>query len=51
MKGDPIHDSEWQPARDFVDPDGTMTKALQQYAQDHNLDFPLTRTSMKGGGE
>jgi hypothetical protein len=47
MKGDPIHDAEWQPARDFIDPDGTMTQALQQYVQDHNLDFPLTRTSMK----
>jgi hypothetical protein len=51
MKGDPIHDAEWQSARDFIDPDGTMTQALQQYVQDHNLDFPLTRTSMKGGGE
>jgi hypothetical protein len=38
-------------ARDFIDHDGTMTQALQQYVQDHNLDFPLTRTPMKGGGE
>ena len=51
MRGDPIHDAEWQPARDFIDPDGTITEALLTYVQDHNLDLPLTRTSMKGGGE
>lgn len=51
MRGDPIHDAEWQPARDFIDPDGTMTEALQKYVQDQNLDLPLTRTSMKGGGQ
>ena len=51
MKGDPIHDAEWQPARDFIDPDGTMTEALMKYVQEQHLDLPLTRTSMKGGGE
>jgi hypothetical protein len=51
MKGDPLHDAELQPARDFIDADGTMTEALQRYLQEHNLDLPLTRTSMRGGGE
>jgi hypothetical protein len=50
MKGDPIHDAEWQPARDFIDPDGTMTEALMKYVQEQNLELALTRTSMKGGG-
>jgi hypothetical protein len=51
MKGDPLHDAEWQPARDFIDADGTMTEALQRYLREHNLDLLLTRTSMRGGGE
>jgi hypothetical protein len=51
MTGDPIHDAEWQPARDVIDPDGTMTEALMKYVQEQHLDMPLTRTSMKGGGE
>jgi hypothetical protein len=38
-------------SRDFIDPAGTITEALQAYVQEHNLDLPLTRTSMKGGGE
>jgi hypothetical protein len=28
MRGDPIRDAEWQPSRDFIDPDGTITEAL-----------------------
>jgi hypothetical protein len=51
MRDDPIHDAELQPARDFIDPDGTTAEALQKYVQEHNLDFPLTRTSMSGGRE
>jgi hypothetical protein len=51
MRGDPIHDAEWQPGSDFIDPDGTITEVLQTYAQEHNLDLPLTRMSMKGGEE
>ncbi len=28
MKGDPTHDAEWQPMRDFIDKDGTMNDVL-----------------------
>jgi hypothetical protein len=51
MRGYPIHDAELQPAKDFIDADGTITEALQKYVQERNLDMPLTWTSMKGGGE
>jgi hypothetical protein len=51
MKGDPIHDAEWQPTRDFVDTDGTVTETLQTYLDEHGLALPLTRTSIPGGGE
>jgi hypothetical protein len=51
LKGDPPHDTDWQPFRDFIDADGTMTEALQHCLREHNLDLPLTRTSMRGGGE
>ena len=30
MKGAPSHDSEWQPTRDFVDKDGTVTDVWKQ---------------------
>jgi hypothetical protein len=50
LKGDPIHNVEWQPARDFIDPDETMTEALMKYVQEQNFNLALTRMSMKGGG-
>lgn len=40
--GAPLHEAEWQPTRDFLDDDGTITKALHEYLIyliEHNL-FP-----------
>jgi hypothetical protein len=37
MKGDPSHDVTWQPTKDFVDRDGTVTKVWQEYIRRHNL--------------
>lgn len=31
MRGAPQHEAEWQPTRDFVDADGTLTAALKTY--------------------
>lgn len=35
--GAPLHEAEWQPTRDFLDEDGTITKALHHYLCEHNL--------------
>lgn len=37
MKGAPRPDLEWEPTRDFVDPDVKMTQALEKYLHQHNL--------------
>lgn len=37
MKGTPTHDAQWQPTKDFIDNDGTMTKAFLDYISAHNL--------------
>ena len=37
MKGAPSHEAQWQPTRNFVDKDGTMTKAFYEYITKHNL--------------
>ena len=37
MKGAPIHDAEWQPTRDFVDKDGTVTKVWQEYIRQKGI--------------
>ena len=37
MKGAPTHDAEWQPTRDFVDKDGTVTDEWQKYIREHNI--------------
>ena len=41
MKGAPSHDSEWQPTRDFVDEDGTVTDVWKRYIREtiyfHNI--------------
>lgn len=37
--GAPLHEAEWQPTRDFIDDDGTMTKAFHDYVKHHIL-FP-----------
>lgn len=33
----PMHEAEWKPLRDFVDPDKTITKALYDYIREHNI--------------
>lgn len=37
MKGQPRHDAECRPTRDFVDPDGTTTEALLTYLHENNM--------------
>ena len=37
MKDAPQHDAQWQPTKDFVDNDGTLTKAFHDYLIAHNL--------------
>ena len=37
MKGDPRHDAEWQPTRDFIDDDGTITAKFHTYIVKHGL--------------
>ena len=37
MKGAPTHDAEWQPSRDFVDKDGTVTEVWQKYIREHDI--------------
>ena len=37
MKGEPEHDATWQPTRDFVDSDGTVTDVWHDYIVRHNL--------------
>ena len=37
MKGSPTHDAEWQPARDFIDKDGTMTEPFLEYIKEHGI--------------
>ena len=36
-KGAPRHEAAWQPTRDFVDADGTLTSAFHDYIIEHNL--------------
>lgn len=37
MTGSPQHEAEWQPTRDFVDADGTLTGAFRDYIVEHGL--------------
>lgn len=37
LKGYPQHEAEWQPTRDFVDADGTVTDAFRTYIKEHGL--------------
>ncbi len=37
MKGALEYDAEWQLGRDFMDPDGTLTRALAEYIKKHNI--------------
>jgi len=37
MKGTPTHEAEWQPTRDFIDKDGTLTTAFLEYIKEKNL--------------
>lgn len=35
--GAPLHEAEWKPTNDFLDSDGTMTKAFHNYIVQNNL--------------
>jgi hypothetical protein len=37
LKGTATHDAEWQPTRDIIDPDGTMTKDLRTYLDENQV--------------
>lgn len=37
MKGDPSHDVTWQPTKDFIDKDGTVTETWKEYIVRHNI--------------
>ena len=37
MKGSPQHEAEWQPTRDFIDLDGTLTEAFHSYIVKQNI--------------
>lgn len=37
LEGAPRHEAEWQPTRDFVDRDGTLTAAFHNYVRTHGL--------------
>ncbi len=41
MKGAPRHEASWQPTRDFIDSDGTVTAALYYYVKAHDLSIAL----------
>lgn len=36
MENSATHDAQWQPTRDFVDSDGTLTKAFHTYIVQNN---------------
>ena len=37
MKGEPTQDAEWQPTKDFVDPDGSMNEKLYEYIKKNGI--------------
>ncbi len=37
MKGSPTYDAEWQPSRDFIDKDGTITDVFLEYIKKKNI--------------
>lgn len=37
MKGDPTHEAEWQPMRDFIDKDGTMNENFLSYIKGQGI--------------
>ena len=42
LKGKPCHEAVWQPTRDFVDRDGTLTQPFYEYIKRNDL-FPELR--------
>ena len=46
MENEADHDAAWLPTRNFVADDGTITQALLQYTQHHDIE--LSRTTTKG---
>ena len=37
MKGDPTHDAEWQPTRDFIDKDNTINETFLDYIKSQDI--------------
>jgi len=37
LEGVPRHEAVWQPSRDFIDADGTLTEAFHKYIVEHGL--------------
>lgn len=51
MIGELQHDAIWQPTKDFIDSDGTVTRALLDYVTSNNLIVPmLSRSTTEGRG-
>jgi hypothetical protein len=46
LKGTATRDAEWQPTRDLIDPDGTMTQALRTRIQFPCIDADVTKEEM-----
>ena len=44
LKGVPRHEAVWQPTKDFVDTDGTLTEVFYHYIRKHNL-LPQLRSN------
>lgn len=47
MEGDETHEATWQPTKDFVDNDGTITEAFRDYIKEHSL-LPDVLTRSEG---
>lgn len=43
LKGTPRHEAVWQPTRDFVDRDGTLTQPFYEYIRRNDLLLDLRR--------
>lgn len=49
-RGAPLHETEWQPTRDFDDKDGTITEAFRNFITEHiyyRICIKLSRSTMK----
>lgn len=49
--GAPLHEARWQPTSDFLDPDGTITKAFHDYITQNGLLPHLHNIAVVGNGK